>query len=163
MRQSMYTSNPTWNLILHELYTNPLARDQDIVDNIYVHRGTMMYMLDRLVPHGTFKRVTLFHRLGYIKVKTRHLKRDMPERYQRVLRLWVDAPYMSAPDMERELDLSRTTINNYICKIYEYHGFTPVHRPTMARLEYFYWMTWFDKDRLARDAIKQFEALKERT
>ena len=153
----MYTSNPTWNLILRELYTNPLARDQDIVDNIYVHRGTMMYMLDRLEPHGTFKRVTLFHRLGYIKVKTRHLKKSMPERYQRILRLWVDAPYMSAPDMERELGLSRTTINNYICKIYEYHGFTPVHRPTMARLEYFYWMTWFDKDRLARDAIKQYQ------
>ena len=153
----MYTSNPTWNLILHELYTNPFVSYDVIADNICVHRQTMMYMLERLELHGMFKRVMLFHRLGYIKVKTRHLKKDMPERYQRVLRLWVDAPYISAPDMECELGLSRATINNYISGIYQYHGFTPVDRTTMARLEYFYWMTWFDKDRLARDANKQYQ------
>ena len=162
----LYPSGSTeiQRMIITTLYENPFSTRDEISKLAYASSGYVSETFSLFFDDDDFTRERLFTKLGYITLPVRRSRVPLlNEKLQILLDVWKDCPYISTSSSAEKLNVSRRTLNRWKVELYAFCGYdyknTPLH---LRRLEFYYWMNWFDLPRMqleARIANRKFGGL----
>ena len=146
---------------LYQLYKTPFATNYEIADAVYISFDTITKSIKRMLPDAPYRgRTVLFYHLGYIRIpaSVAHNPRT-PAKLKPIIETWVKRPYANNREIADVLGLRVKTVAEYTGEIYRYNGFQspPYPKATIARIQFYWYMNWFNVPKLASDADAQYK------
>lgn len=160
---SLYPSHLTFlqSQVMRALYLNPFASNSEIGAMTHTHHGSVAKVIPMVLGDETptNSRLRLFYHLGYIVAPSSLLSHDTPRRFKNILELWAQKPYLNNREIADAVYMSESVIGNYTSQIYKWFGYTPPNNKKYytARLGFYEYINCFDTQRLAVDAVAQWD------
>ena len=160
---SLYPSHLTFlqSQVIRALYLNPFASNSEIGAMTHTHHDSVAKVIPMMLADVTpvNSRLRLFYHLGYIVAPSSLLSHDTPRRFKNILELWAQKPYLNNREVADAVYMSESVIGNYTSQIYKWFGYTPPSNKKYytARLGFYEYINCFDTQRLAVDAVAQWD------